>query len=94
MLGKPKPYTLDIDYTPLHPAPAPVALDQARLLQGRQQAVGGHLAARASLGESSDRPGFCGVVGDRLRGSETACAQGHAGEQIAGHARQPARWSR
>ena len=76
MVGKPTPHPLDIDYTPLHPAPAPVALDQARLLQGCEQTVGGHLAARASLSESSDRPGFFGVVGDQLRRSQTARAQG------------------
>jgi hypothetical protein len=31
MLGKPAPYALHVDYTPPHPAP--VALDQVRLLQ-------------------------------------------------------------
>jgi hypothetical protein len=76
MLGKPTPHALDIDHTPLHPAPAPVALDQARLLQGSEQTVGGHLAARASLGESPDRPGFVGMVSDQLRRPEAACAQG------------------
>ena len=76
MLGKPTPYALDITHTPLHPAPAPVALDQTRVLQGCEQAVSGHLAASASLGESSDRPGFLGMVGDQLRWSQTACAQG------------------
>jgi hypothetical protein len=81
MLGKPTPYTFDIDYTPLHPASAPVALNQARLLQGCEQTVGRHLAARAPLGESPDRPGFLGVVGDQLRGAQTACAQGTPGSR-------------
>jgi len=76
MLGKPTSHALDIGYTSLHSAPAPVALDQTCFLQGCEQAVGGHLAARASLGESSDRPGFFGVVGDQLRRSQTAGAQG------------------
>ena len=76
MLGKPTPYALDVAHTPLHPASAPVARDQACILQGAEQAVGGHLAARTSLGESPDRPGFVGMVGNQLRGAQAACAQG------------------
>ncbi len=87
MLGKPTSRALDIDYTPLHPTPAPVALNQARILQGFEQTVGGHLAASASLGEAPDRPGFLGVVGDQLRRSQTAGAQGTPARSAVGHAR-------
>ncbi len=74
MLGEPAPHALDIDHMPLHPAPMPMSLDQMRLLQGFEQAMGGHLAARASFGELPDRPGFLGVVGDQLCGPQAACA--------------------
>ena len=85
MLGKPTSYALDIDYAPLHPTPAPVALNQARILQRFEQTVGGHLAAPASLGEAPDRPGFLGMIGDQLRRPQTACAQGTpaSGESVA-----------
>ncbi len=52
-----------------------MALDKACFLKGREQAVGGHLAACASLGELPDRPGFLWVVGDQLRRSQTSWAQ-------------------
>src|ERR1039458_2967246 len=99
MLGKPTSYALDIDYTPLHPTPAPVALNQARILQGFEQTVGGHLAARASLGEPTDRPCFLRVVCDQLCWPQTACAQrtptsrqpvAHAFGQGLARERQPA----
>ncbi len=78
MLGKPTSHALDIGYTPLHPRPR-VALDQTCLLQGCEQAMSGHLAARASLASRRIVQGSSGWSAISAQVADCRRA-GHAGE--------------